>query len=93
MNPLKREEIPLMRAAGKLAAQTLEHAGKFVAAGITTNELDKIIHEFTLSHGAIPAPLGTTASQNLRVLRLMPSFAMVCPIQPFFETGISSMLT
>jgi methionyl aminopeptidase len=58
MNPLTREEIPKMKAAGKLAARTLEHAGKFVRAGITTNEIDKIVHEFTLSHGAIPAPLG-----------------------------------
>lgn len=47
-----------MRAAGKLAARTLEHAGKFIRAGITTDELDKIVHDFTLSHGAIPAPLG-----------------------------------
>ena len=47
-----------MRAAGKLAARTLEHAGRFVKAGVTTNELDQIVHDFTLSHGARPAPLG-----------------------------------
>ena len=47
-----------MRAAGKLAARTLEHAGSFVRPGITTDELDKIVHDFTLSHGAKPAPLG-----------------------------------
>jgi methionyl aminopeptidase len=58
MNPLKPDEIPKMRAAGRLAAQTLEHAGRFVRAGITTDELDKIIHDFTLSNGATPAPLG-----------------------------------
>lgn len=58
MNPLKKDEIPKMREAGRLAARTLEHAGKFVRAGITTNEIDKIIHDFTLSNGATPAPLG-----------------------------------
>jgi methionyl aminopeptidase len=58
MKPLAMDEIPKMRAAGKLAARTLEHAGKFVRAGITTNEIDKIVHDFTLSHGAVPAPLG-----------------------------------
>lgn len=58
MTPLKKEEIPLMRAAGRLAALTLEHAGKFVRPGITTDEIDKIIHDFTLSNGATPAPLG-----------------------------------
>jgi methionyl aminopeptidase len=58
MTPLRKEEIPLMRAAGKLAAETLLHAGKFVRAGITTNEINQIVHDFTLSHGATPAPLG-----------------------------------
>lgn len=57
MKPLTPDEITKMRAAGKLAARTLEHAGRFVKAGITTNEIDKIVHDFTLSHGAIPAPL------------------------------------
>lgn len=47
-----------MRLVGKLAGQTLQNAGKYVRAGISTNELDKIIHEYTLSHGATPAPLG-----------------------------------
>lgn len=58
MKPLTKDEIVKMRAAGKLAARTLEHAGKFVRAGITTNEIDKIVHDYTLSHGATPAPLG-----------------------------------
>ncbi len=58
MSPLRTDEIPKMRAAGKLAARTLEHVGRFVRPGITTNELDQIVHDFTLSHGAVPAPLG-----------------------------------
>jgi methionyl aminopeptidase len=52
------EEIRLMEKACKLAAQTLYHTGKYVRAGITTNELDKIAYDFTLSHNAKPAPLG-----------------------------------
>lgn len=58
MTPLTKDEIPKMRAAGKLAARTLEHVAQYVRAGITTNEIDQIIHDFTLSHGATPAPLG-----------------------------------
>ncbi len=58
MNPLRKDEIPLMRAAGRLAALTLEHAGKYVRAGITTDEINQIVHDFTLSNGATPAPLG-----------------------------------
>ena len=58
MNALSKEEIQKMRVVGKLAARTLEHAGRFVRPGITTNEINKIVHDFTLSHGATPAPLG-----------------------------------
>lgn len=47
-----------MEKAGQLAAETLYHVGKFVKEGITTNELDKIAHDYTLSKGAKPAPLG-----------------------------------
>ena len=57
MTPLQADEIRKMEKAGQLAAQTLQHVGKFVKAGITTDELDKICHDYTLSHGAIPAPL------------------------------------
>ena len=58
MTPLKKDEIPKMRAAGQLAARTLEHAGQWARAGVTTNEINKIVHEFTLAAGAVPAPLG-----------------------------------
>ena len=47
-----------MRAAGKLASQTLDYIGQFVKVGVTTEELDKLCHDFILQHGAIPAPLG-----------------------------------
>ncbi|HMN69334.1 MAG TPA: type I methionyl aminopeptidase [Bdellovibrionales bacterium] len=58
MTPLKPDEIPKMREAGRLAARTLENIAQYIRAGITTDEIDKIIHDFTLSHGATPAPLG-----------------------------------
>lgn len=56
--PLSKEDIKLMTKACKLAARTLNHVGRFVKAGITTNELDRIVYDFTLSNNAKPAPLG-----------------------------------
>lgn len=53
-----KEEIKQMEKVCRLAAQTLYHTGKYVRAGITTDELDKIAYDFTLSNGAKPAPLG-----------------------------------
>lgn len=57
MTPLTREEIRKMQAVCRLAADTLVHVGKFVRAGVTTNELDQIVYDFTLSHNAVPSPL------------------------------------
>lgn len=52
------EIIEKMRVAGKIAAQALEEVGKAVRPGITTDELDRIGHEFMLDHGAYPSTLG-----------------------------------
>ena len=51
------EEIRLMRASGKLAAQTLEFAGSLVAPGVSTLEIDAQVRAFILDHGAYPSPL------------------------------------
>ncbi|MCH4090800.1 type I methionyl aminopeptidase [Acetobacter sp.] len=47
-----------LRAAGKLAAETLDMITEHVRPGVTTGELDTIIHEFTLKNNATPATLG-----------------------------------
>lgn len=52
------ETIEKMRIAGKIAAQALEEAGKAVAPGVTTDELDRIAHEYMCDHGAYPSTLG-----------------------------------
>ncbi|MCG8509978.1 MAG: M24 family metallopeptidase, partial [Rhodospirillales bacterium] len=46
-----------MRAAGCLAAETLDMIAPHVVPGITTEEIDRICHEFIIGHGAVPAPL------------------------------------
>jgi methionyl aminopeptidase len=52
-----REDFPAMRAAGRLAAETLDMIVPHVRPGVTTGELDRLCHEFILAHGAQPAPL------------------------------------
>ena len=46
-----------MRAAGRLAAETLDYITPHVQAGTTTAELDRLCHDFIIAHGAVPAPL------------------------------------
>lgn len=52
-----QEDILKLREAGQLAAKTLRHVGSFVKPGISTEELDRITHEYILAHGAYPSPL------------------------------------
>lgn len=52
------EEIEKMRVAGRLAAQVLDMITPHVQAGITTEELDRICHDYIVNEqDAIPAPL------------------------------------
>ncbi len=52
------EVIEKIRVAGKIAAQALQEVGNAVAPGVTTDELDRIGHEFLLDHNAYPSTLG-----------------------------------
>ena len=52
------EEIAKMRIAGRLAGEVLMMIGPYVKAGITTEELDQICHDYIVNvQQAIPAPL------------------------------------
>jgi methionyl aminopeptidase len=52
------ETIEKMRVAGRIAAQALEEVGRNVRPGVSTDELDRIGHEFLCDHGAYPSTLG-----------------------------------
>lgn len=52
------EAIEKIRAAGKIAAQAIQLVGEHCKPGITTDELDRIGHEFIISQGAYPSTLG-----------------------------------
>jgi methionyl aminopeptidase len=52
------EDFEGMRRAGRLAAETLDMITPHVRPGVTTGQLDRLIHDFTLANGAVPATLG-----------------------------------
>ena len=53
-----QEEIETMRVAGALAARTLSLLEDYVKPGVTTEELDRVAHDFIVNQNdAIPAPL------------------------------------
>lgn len=53
-----KTDLAKMREAGRIAARALELAGKSIKPGMTTFQLDKIIHDFIVSCNAVPTFLG-----------------------------------
>ena len=51
------DDIQMMRAAGRLAAETLRHIGQFVKPGVSTEEINTIVHNYIVERGAYPSPL------------------------------------
>lgn len=52
------EQIAKIRASGRIAAQAIELVGSHAKPGVTTDELDRIGHEFLIANGAYPSTLG-----------------------------------
>ena len=55
---LEKDDIEGIKAAGRLAVDTLHLVGKEIRPGITTDEINTLVHEYTITNGAVPASLG-----------------------------------
>ncbi len=52
------EVIEKMRVASRIAARALAAGGEAVAPGVSTDEVDRVVHEYLCDHGAYPSTLG-----------------------------------
>lgn len=52
-----KEQIEEIRAAGVINTAILDMIEKNIKAGMTTDDINTLVHNFTIEHGAIPAPL------------------------------------
>lgn len=57
-NTYTEAEIDKIRAAGRIASRAIDAASAEIRPGITTDALDRIIHDYVISHGAYPSTLG-----------------------------------
>lgn len=80
------EEIQKMRIAGRLAGEVLDYITPFVKVGVTTDELDKLCHDYMVNvqhcipaplnyapHGHVPYPKSICTSINHQVCHGVPS--------------------
>ncbi len=75
-----RLEIEKMRLAGKITGMALVEASKHIRPGISTAQLDKIVHDYIVRQGAVPSflhyngyPASICASVNDAVVHGIPS--------------------
>jgi methionyl aminopeptidase len=52
------ETVERMRVAGRIAAQAMHAAATIIDPGVTTDDLDRVVHELLIDHGAYPSTLG-----------------------------------
>ena len=52
------EQIEAIKKSAALNTAVLDHVAKHIKAGMSTADIDKLVYDYTTSHGGIPAPLG-----------------------------------
>ena len=52
-----QEQIEGIRRAGALNTAVLDEVANRIREGMSTEEINRIVHDFTIKHGGIPAPL------------------------------------
>lgn len=56
--PVRSEkEIARARAACRIGREVLDEAARAIRPGVTTDEIDRVVHEATVERGAYPSPL------------------------------------
>lgn len=51
-------QIEAIKKSAELNTAVLDHVAKHIHGGMSTEDIDVLVHDFTVSHGGIPAPLG-----------------------------------
>ena len=51
------EQIRAIKKSADLNTAVLDHVAAHIRAGMSTAEIDRLVYDFTIAHGGIPAPL------------------------------------
>ena len=92
-------QIAGIRESGKLNVAVLDYVAEHIKAGITTEEIDQWVYDFTTKHGGIPAPLNyegfpksVCTSINDQVCHGIPSKDVVLKDGDIINVDVSTIL-
>lgn len=86
------EQIEGIRKSGIINTGVLDLVAQEIHAGMSTAEIDKLVYDYTVSHGAIPAPLNYEGFPKVYVLPLMKWYVTAfLQKKRFWKKVISSM--
>ena len=92
-------QIEGIRESGKLNVAVLDYVAEHIKAGVTTEEIDQWVYDFTTKHGGIPAPLNyegfpksVCTSINDQVCHGIPSKDVVLKDGDIINVDVSTIL-
>lgn len=92
-------DIAAIRKSALINTGVLDHVSQHIRAGMTTEEIDQLVYDYTVSHGAIPAPLNyhgypksCCTSVNEVVCHGIPSKADVLKDGDIVNVDVSTIL-
>lgn len=98
-NMIKNEaEIAAIRESAKINTAVLDEVAKHIKEGMTTQDIDDIVYNFTKAQGAIPAPLGyegfpksVCTSVNNQICHGIPSKDVVLKSGDIINVDVSTI--
>ena len=99
-NMLKtKAQIEKIRVSADLNTAVLDHVAKHIHAGMSTEEIDKLVYDYTVEHGGIPAPLNyqgfpksVCTSLNNEICHGIPSENIILAEGDIINVDVSTIL-
>ena len=99
-NMLKtKAQIEKIRVSADLNTAVLDHVAKHIHAGMSTEEIDKLVYDYTVERGGIPAPLNyqgfpksVCTSLNNEICHGIPSENIILAEGDIINVDVSTIL-
>ena len=86
------EQIEGIRRSALINTAVLDHVAAHIHEGMSTEEIDTLVYDFTLSHGAIPAPFITRVFPKVYAPPLTTKYATAYRIRIFAYRMATSLM-